>query len=139
MNFSGGGWVGGTDSHPWQLKRGNVTMPLDKVKYRGHTFVFDDDQRVSLTGLWKQMGALTKKKPALWLKTDLAKELILRLHEETNGHDEDMFVHWKIALAYTVFLSPKIKAAFISVVRQRFKVEDDIEGMIDVFSNQMET
>lgn len=114
-------------------------MPLDKIKYRGHTFLFDDDQMVSLTGLWKQMGALTRKKPTLWLKTDLAKEFMVRLHEETKTtllkidkrHNSDIFGHWKLALVYTAFLSPKIKSAFMNVVRQRFKLDADVEAMIE--------
>ena len=146
MIFSGHGWAGAAYcAIHGSLKNGNEIMPLDKVKYRGHTFVFDDDQMVSLTGLWKQMGALTKKKPTLWLKTDLAKELILRLHEKTNGtllkigngQQGDMFVHWKIALVYSAFLSPKIKSAFMNVVRQRFTLDADAEGMIDVFFEEM--
>ena len=123
----------------------DVRRTLDIVKYKGFRFEFANDQLVSLTVLWKQMGALPKKKPALWLKTELAKEFMLHLQEELHGaakpllrvqreHNRCTFGHWKLALAYTAFLSPKIRAAFVRVARSRFELEDDFDKDIQYFT-----
>lgn len=123
----------------------DVGKTLDIVKYKGFRFEFTNDQLVSLTVLWKQMGALPKKKPAIWLKTELAKEFMLHLQEESESaakpllriqkeHNKCTFGHWKLALAYTAFLSPKIRAAFVSVARNRFDLEDDFEKAIQYYT-----
>jgi KilA-N domain len=123
----------------------DVGKTLDIVKYKGFRFEFTNDQLVSLTVLWKQMGALPKKKPALWLRTELAKEFMLHLQEEAGGaakpllriqreHSRCTFGHWKLALAYTAFLSPKIRAAFVSVARNRFELEDDFDKDIQYYT-----
>jgi hypothetical protein len=123
----------------------DVRRALETVKYRGFRFKFTDEQLVSLTVLWKQMGAVPKKKPARWLKTELAKEFMLHLQEESNSVDKQLlkiqrepdggtFGHWKLALAYTAFLSPKIKEAFVSVARDRFESEDDVDQAVRYYA-----
>ena len=123
----------------------DVRRELETVNYRGFRFKFTADQLVSLTVLWKQMGAVPKKKPALWLKTELAKEFMLHLQEESKSedkqllkirkeHDGGTFGHWKLALAYSAFLSPKIKEAFASVARNRFESGDEFEQAVRYFA-----
>jgi len=112
-------------------------MSEEVVKHRGYTFVFDDNQRVSLTGLWKQMGALPKKRPALWLKSEVAKEFMANeVHEANAGNaktqkveDESEFAYWKLALLYCAYLSPKMKTAFVKVLRTRFSLGDDLDDI----------
>ena len=107
----------------------------------------DDVGRVSLTTLWKQMGALPKKRPALWLKSDPIKEFMLKLkaeaeerHEEIRKErEESTFVFWKVALFYCAFLSPKMKSAFVKVVRKRFNLDDDLEKALVYYGEEIES
>ena len=122
-------------------------MSVEIVKHRGYTFVFDDDQRVSLTGLWKQMGALPKKRPALWLKSEVAKDFMANvIHEAGAGdamrqkvEDESEFAYWKLALLYCAYLSPKMKAAFIKVIRQRFGLDNGVDKETTYFMEEIES
>ena len=122
-------------------------MSVEIVKHRGYTFVFDDDQRVSLTGLWKQMGALPKKRPALWLKSEVAKEFMVNVvHDADPGNrkiqkeeDESAFAYWKVALLYCAYLSPKMKAAFIKVIRQRFGLDNGVDKETTYFMEEIES
>ena len=134
------------DKHPG-IK--DVGRALETVKYRGYRFNFKGDRLVSLTVLWKQMGAVPKKKPALWLKTELAKEFMRHLQEESKNadkpllniqkeHDGGTFGHWKLALAYTAFLSPKIKEAFMSIARDRFESEVDFDQAVRYYAQAID-
>lgn len=90
------------------MAEGERMVSVDIVKHRGYTFVFDDQQRVSLTGLWKQMGARPKKRPALWLKSEVAKEYMVTMKADAQegnakiqqSENESAFVYWKVALLY---------------------------------------
>ena len=121
-------------------------MALDMARHKGYTFVFDDEQRVNLTALWKQTGALPRKKPALWLKTNPARKFILQLEEETEdtllkideAHESDTFGNWKLALLYTAFLSPKIKTAFMKFIRRRFTLETGLKMAIDDYMHEID-
>jgi len=120
-------------------------MPVEIVKHRGYTFLFDEDQRVSLTGLWKQMGALPKKRPALWLKSEVAKDFMANvIHEAGAGdakspkvEDESEFAYWKLALLYCAYLSPKMKTAFVKVLRKRFPFGDDLDEDISDYMEEV--
>lgn len=122
-------------------------MSVEIIKQRGYTFIFDDNQRVSLTGLWKQMGALPRKRPALWLKSDVAQEFMANVKEEatarranvqTMPQDESAFAYWKVALLYCAFLSPKMKTALMKVLRRRFALEDEIGADMTYYMEEIE-
>ncbi len=122
-------------------------MALLTVRNKGYTFVLDDDECVSLTTLWKQTGAIPKKRPALWLKSDAVKEFLLKVKAEVGERhamiqkeqDESTFVFWKVALLYCAFLSPKMKTAFMKVVRQRFNLDDDLEKALTYYVEEIES
>jgi hypothetical protein len=106
-------------NHPWLI-------------FMGIEINFKDNQLVNLTNMWKAAGSLNKKQPAEWLRQKGTKEFIQQVQAETKpgnsqvlkispGKGGGTFAHWKLGLAYTAFLNPKVHSWFMDVVKERFE------------------
>jgi hypothetical protein len=95
---------------------------VDTAIYKGFEIHFQTDKRmVNLTNLWRAEGSNRSKQPIQFLRNNHTKELIdvvaksqscdiAALVWVVRGRYGGTFAHWKIALAYAKYLSPKFHA-----------------------------
>jgi len=114
--------------------------PDGPAVFNGIEITFEDDVLVSLTDMWKADGSRQAKKPVHFLKTDGTVEFIEQIREEIKGKESYLlrsipgrgggtYAHWKIAVQYAAFLSPKFASWMADLVRVRFiEINDPEQG-----------
>ena len=96
-------------------------------------------QQVSLTDAWKAAGGDPSRKPAHWLRSEMARAFIAFVAENERVAESQLvtvvcgdggctWAHWQVAMAYAKYLSPKFHAWCNSVVRER--MESMTEGKV---------
>lgn len=83
-----------------------------------------------LTDMWRAADAPRAKKPAHWLRTDVAQEFVEFIQDQVaysqlevlrvdrGGTDPGTWAHWQLAMAYAKYLSPEFHAWCNEVVRR---------------------
>jgi hypothetical protein len=113
-------------------------MATTTFEYRG-VKIRAEDERLSLTDMWKASGADSSRRPSYWLRSAdagrfigfLAEMLNVRdSHSEQNqglvravrdGGDSRTEAHWQIGIAYAKYLSPEFHVWCNTVVRDRME------------------
>jgi hypothetical protein len=104
----------------------------DVVAYEGFEIRFKDNELVNQTNPWKAAGSVHRKEPHEWVGQKSTQEFIEQNQTETKGSISTLlkvtpgkgggsFAHWKLGLAYTAFLNPKLHSWFMDIVKERFE------------------
>ena len=91
----------------------------DLVEFNGVNIKFDDEQKVSLTDLWKAVGGTRSQSPNNWISLPESQKFVQAVArklntglscilETTRGRTGGTYAHWQIALAYAKYLSPEL-------------------------------
>jgi hypothetical protein len=103
---------------------------------------YDEEGRASLTAIWIAAGRPQNGTPAMWLRSDKAKEFVAELESKSKVQKRTLLQtvrggdagkagtwgHWQIALAYASWLSPRVHQDVQEGYRQ-WKEEEKSPGL----------
>lgn len=107
--------------------------PSEGLAFHGAA-IRDRDQSLSLTDMWKAAGGDPSRKPAHWMRSEVARDFIAFVAENLKvaesqlcivvaGRGGGTWAHWQVAMAYAKYLSPEFHAWCNEVVRERMQSE----------------
>ena len=121
-----------------------VKTKPNSILMDGFEISFKDRDLINLTRLWKSAGCVSTKRPFKWKNNADTQALIQLVLSELNGkkrlvgqkfehlkksdviqsfrgrNGSGTFVHWKLALAYAAFLSPKAHTVMMYILKNYF-------------------
>lgn len=113
-------------------------------EYQGASIRARDDEKVSLTDMWKASGADPSKRPVNWLDSAQAKTLAEFLADSEKVRNSDLLVsaekgvnggtwaHWHLALAYAKYLSPAFHVWCNEVIRREMQAPAPASQPVDL-------
>lgn len=103
-----------------------VSLAFDDRKIR----LSEVDNMFCLTDMWKSAGSVYVNRPVNWLAQESTSKLVSELEKviqddhlvrTLRGRTGGTWAHFKIALAYAAYLSPKFHAWMLHVVQERIE------------------